>query len=83
MPIYEYRAVDKKDSCRFCREPFEVLESVGAMSTSECPACKKPVRRIISAAAIGASESSADDRAQRAGFTKLRKISKGEYEKEY
>ena len=83
MPIYEYRTVDHKDSCRFCRESFEVLESVGAQSTSECPACKNPVRRIISAPAIGASESSADDRAKSAGFTKLRKISQGEYEKEY
>ena len=83
MPIFEYRTVDTKESCRFCREPFEVLESVGAQSISECPACKNPVRRIISAPAIGASESSADDRAKSAGFRKLRKIGKGEYEKEY
>ena len=83
MPIYEYQAVEKKDSCRFCRDPFEVLESLGEPSTARCPACKRPVRRIFSAPAIGASESSADDRAKHAGFTKLRKIGKGEYEKEY
>ena len=83
MPIYEYRAVEEMDSCRYCRVSFEVLESVGEESTRVCPACKKPVRRIISAPAVGASESSADDRAKRAGFTKLRKLGKGEYEKEY
>lgn len=83
MPIYEYKAIDPRKSCRVCRHGFEVLESVSASTRQTCEACGAPVERIISAPAIGGSESSLDDRARNAGFTKLKKISSGEYEKQY
>jgi hypothetical protein len=41
------------------------------------------VRRVITAPAIGRSKSKLDDRAKSAGFTKLKRIGKGEYEKMY
>ena len=83
MPIYEYSPVSPDASCYHCRGGFEVLQPLSEEPLAVCPACGKPVRRVISAPSIGASESGFDDRAKSAGFTKLRKIGKGEYEKEY
>jgi len=34
-------------------------------------------------AAVGASRSGLDDRAKAAGFTKLKRLGKGEYERQY
>ena len=48
-----------------------------------CPRCGAPVRKIIGAPAIGRSISSLDDRAKKAGFSKLKRLGKGEYEKQY
>ena len=83
MPIREYSAVDAEKSCPHCRDRFEVLETADADVTTRCPMCNHPVRRQFSSPAIGASQTGADDRAKNAGFTKLRRISKGEYEREY
>ncbi|MCL1919666.1 MAG: hypothetical protein FWG50_01090 [Kiritimatiellaeota bacterium] len=41
------------------------------------------ITKCIVAPAIGRSKSKLDDRAKAAGFTKLKKIGKGEYEKMY
>jgi len=41
------------------------------------------IRKCIVAPAIGRSISSLDTRAKAAGFTKLKKLGKGEYEKQY
>jgi predicted nucleic acid-binding Zn ribbon protein len=48
-----------------------------------CPECGAEIVKLISAPVVGASKSGFDDRAKSAGFHKLRKVSKGEYEKEY
>ena len=50
---------------------------------TECPLCGAPVYKRISAPAIGRSASSLDDRAKNAGFTKLKRLGKGEFEKQY
>jgi predicted nucleic acid-binding Zn ribbon protein len=50
---------------------------------THCPECHNSVRRIISAPAVGASKSGFDDRAKAAGFHKLERRGKGEYEKTY
>ena len=42
-----------------------------------------PSVRVISAPSLGKSQSSLDDRAKAAGFTKLKRLGKGEYEKQY
>ena len=85
MPIYEYIATDpSKRSCDYCREGFETTQHINDPRLVKCPECGAPIRRrITSPAAIGRSQSSLDDRAKAAGFTKLKRLGKGEYEKQY
>ena len=83
MPIYEYQAKDPAKGCPHCQKPFEVLQSIKDAALTTCPACSAPVHKLISAPQVGASQSGFDDRAKSAGFHKLKKVSKGEYEKQY
>jgi putative FmdB family regulatory protein len=83
MPIHEYRAADPENACQYCRNGFERLEKLNAPPLMKCERCGAEVARLISAPRVGASRSGADDRAKHAGFHKLKKISKGEYEKVY
>ncbi len=82
MPVYEYQAEDPGRGCPHCRERFEVLHKTLEPLTV-CPACGGPVRKLLSVYGVGASASGLDDRARRAGFTKLKRLGKGEYEKQY
>ena len=41
------------------------------------------MRKLISAPSVGASKSSFDNRAKAGGFSKLKRVGKGEYEKKY
>lgn len=84
MPIYEYK--QKEDSpggCRHCREGFDVFQPISSPALDCCPCCGGPVLKQISACSVGKSASSLDDRAKNAGFTKLKKLGKGEYERQY
>ncbi len=83
MPIYEYQARDTKKACSHCREPFEVLQKLSEHALAVCPSCGAAISKIISAPRVGSSQSNFDDRAKSAGFHKLKKVSKGEYEKQY
>ena len=83
MPIFEYQASDPKKSCEHCRERFEHLHIRQEDPLKTCPDCGNPVTKLISAPSVGASQSSFDDRAKAAGFSKLKKLGKGEYEKQY
>jgi len=83
MPTYEYEALDTSKSCPFCRQGFELVRALRAPPVTECPQCGATVHKIISAPAIGRSGSSLDDRAKNAGFSKLKRLGKGEYEKQY
>lgn len=83
MPIYEYQAKDKSSSCKHCADAFEVIQRIADAHIKKCPECGAPVVRIISAPSVGASQSSFDDRAKNAGFSKLKKLGKGEYERQY
>ena len=83
MPIYEYQAQDETAGCERCRQPFEVIQRMSDKPVEECPKCGTRVRRLISAAAVGSSKSGLDQRAKSAGFTKLKRLGKGEYEKQY
>lgn len=83
MPVYEYEAVDPAKSCPHCKDGFQSVQSIGDPHLVVCPQCGAPIHRVISAPAIGRSKSKLDDRAKAAGFTKLKKIGKGEYEKLY
>jgi putative FmdB family regulatory protein len=83
MPIYAYRAKDQNESCSYYREGFEYLQKSSDPPLHECPKCGAPVRKLISSCSIGTSKSGVDDRARSAGFHKLEKPGKGEYEQKY
>ena len=83
MPVYDYIAAAPSRSCEHCALGFEVTQSIRDARLSACPRCGAPVTKCISAPAIGRSKAKLDDRAKAAGFTKLKKIGKGEYEKMY
>ncbi len=77
MPIYEYELCE--GDCKVCGGKFTLHRPISAPMLKECPACHKPVRKIFSvfnSPNLGVSVSKAND----AGFTVLKRISKGEYE---
>jgi hypothetical protein len=59
------------------------VQSLSDARLTVCPKCGAPVSKCVVAPAIGRSKSKLDDRAKAAGFTKLKRVSKGEYEKMY
>ncbi len=83
MPIREYQASNPDEGCDKCRLPFEQLESISAPVLRNCPKCGAILTRLISALRLGASQTTFDQRAKNAGFKKIRKVSKGEYEVKY
>jgi putative FmdB family regulatory protein len=83
MPIYEYEAADEHQACDYCRTGFEVLQMLKEPALRVCPTCGAAVRKRISAPAVGGSKSGLDDRAKAAGFHKLQRLGKGEYERKY
>jgi putative FmdB family regulatory protein len=83
MPIREYQSGNPEQGCKICRNRFERIERLNEPALSKCPECGAELVRLISAPRVGSSQTGADDRAKRAGFHKLKKISKGEYEKVY
>ena len=84
MPLYSYERIDSDAAgCGHCRDGFEVLQPISAQPLTHCPACGAPVRRCLPHINIGRSVSGLDDRAKEAGFTKLKRLGKGEYEKVY
>lgn len=83
MPVYEYEAAEEQKSCAHCAQGFEITQSIHDARLTTCPKCGATIRRVISAPTIGRSKSKLDDRAKSAGFTKLKRLGKGEYEKVY
>jgi putative FmdB family regulatory protein len=83
MPIYEYKADSDEHSCSYCRDGFDIIQKISDAPLKECPKCGNAVSKQLSAPSVGASRSGLDDRAKNAGFHKLKKLGKGEYEKEY
>lgn len=84
MPIYEYELCDDKGDCKPCGGPgFTLRRPVSAKPLDKCPACKRPVQKIISSfntPSILKPLSISD--AKKAGFTVLKKTSRGEYERQ-
>jgi len=83
MPVYDYIATDSAHACGYCAKGFEISQGLSEPRLTFCPQCGAAVTKCITAPAIGRSKSGLDDRAKAAGFTKLKKIGKGEYEKQY
>ena len=81
MPLYEYELCE--GDCKVCGGRFTLMRPVSAAPLTQCPACKKPVRKLISSfsSPIKLKPLSITD-AKKAGFTVLKKSSKGEYERQ-
>ncbi len=81
MPLYEYEL--REGDCRVCGGTFTLRRPLNAPELTQCPACKKPVRKIISGFSTPhkLKPLSISD-AKKAGFTVLKKVRKGEYEKQ-
>jgi putative FmdB family regulatory protein len=81
MPIYEYELCE--GDCRICKGKFTLNRPVDAPALEKCPLCKKPVRKVFSTFNTPkASKAPSVSEAKSAGFTVLKKIGTGEYERQ-
>jgi putative FmdB family regulatory protein len=62
---------------------FEEIQKMSDPPLETCPKCGSPLAKLISVSSVGHSVSGLDQRAKAAGFHKLQKLGKGEYEKKY
>ena len=78
MPYYEYELCE--GDCVVCGGKFTLQRPLSAAPLTKCPACKKPVRRVWSTFSFPKKLSISD--AKKAGFTVLKRVNKGEYERQ-
>jgi len=78
MPLYEYEVCE--GGCKVCGGRFTLRRPLSAQHLTKCPACKKAVRRVWSTFNAPKAVSLSD--ARKAGFTVLKRVGKGEYEKQ-
>ena len=83
MPLYVYEAKSSSKCCAKCRDGFEVSQSLKDEKLTVCPDCGAPIYRVIQAPGLTHSRTDLHYRAKRAGFSCLKKVQKGEYEKMY
>ena len=83
MPTYTYAAKNPVAGCALCHEGFDISQRISDAPFTVCPECGAPVAKVPVVSNVGFSQSNFDDRAKNAGFSKLKKVSKGEYEKMY
>ena len=83
MPIYEFQAIDEDKSCEYCKSGFELLMKFSDPHLVICPKCGNQIGKKVSVTSVGSSKSGFDARAKAAGFHKLKKLGKGEYEKTF
>jgi len=81
MPVYVYRANDRKCDCDCCKEGVEVLQRMDEPPLERCPKCGRRVEKRLSSFSLGVSESSFNDKARAKGMHKLKRLGEGEYEK--
>lgn len=81
MPLYEYELCD--GSCAACNGRFTLRRPLSAPELKNCPACRRPVRKVFSTFSTPnlLKPLSVSD-AKKAGFTVLKRVSKGEYERQ-
>ena len=81
MPLYEYELCEGE--CKVCGGRFTLRRPLSAPELTKCPACRKPVRKVFSPFSTPAKLKplSITD-AKKAGFTVLKRLGKGEYEKQ-
>ncbi len=81
MPLYEYELCE--GDCKICGGQFTLRRPLNVPELTKCPLCKKPVRKIISTfnSPVKLKPLSTSD-AKKAGFTVLKRLGKGEYERQ-
>ena len=81
MPLYEYELCE--GDCAVCGGRFTLMRPLRAKALTHCPACKKPVRKVITTfnTPTKLKPVSVSD-AKKAGFTVLKRLGKGEYERQ-
>ena len=81
MPLYEYELCE--GNCTACGGRFTLRRPLSAPELTKCPACKKPVRKVISTfTSPNKLKPLSISDAKKAGFTVLKRLGKGEYEKQ-
>lgn len=80
MPLYEYELCD--GDCSVCGGKFTLRRPLSAQPLTHCPACKKPVRKVFSTFNAPLKSKLSVSDAKKAGFTVLKRLGKGEYEKQ-
>ena len=81
MPLYEYELC--RGSCSACGGRFTLRRPLDAAELTQCPACKKPVRKVLSTFNTPTLTKPASiSAAKKAGFTVLKRLGKGEYERQ-
>ncbi len=78
MPLYEYELCD--GDCAECGGKFVLRRPLTARELTQCPKCNKPVRRVFST--FNSPKTLSISNAKKAGFTVLKKVGKGEYERQ-
>ena len=78
MPLYEYEL--REGDCAVCGGKFTLFRPLSATPLTNSPACKKPVRKVLSTFNSPRSFSVSD--AKKAGFSVLKRVNKGEYERQ-
>ena len=83
MPVYRYEVKTGVTGCAHCNDGFEVTQSINDARLAQCPECGAMIVKTPVAPTLGRSEAALDDRAKSAGFSKLKRLGTGEYEKHY
>lgn len=78
MPLYEYELCE--GDCEVCGGRFTLFRPLSAQALTKCPACKKPVRKVFST--FNSPRTPSISAAKQAGFTVLKRLGKGEYERQ-
>lgn len=82
MPLHAYAPLSPP--CRLCGEGFEHRATASAPALALCPTCGQAVHRVapqpVNSPKLSAPLSVS--RARQAGFTVLKRISSGEFEKQ-
>ena len=78
MPLYEFELCD--GDCVVCGGHFTLRRPLDAPPLKLCPSCRRPVRKVLSTFNTPKTVSFSD--AKKAGFTVLKRVNKGEYERQ-
>ncbi len=79
MPIYQYKA--ETEGCDYCRNGFELFQTMKEDPLAKCPRCGAPVKKCPSLIGKGGVPTLSDGNLRDKGFTKLKRRGDGTYEK--